>query len=141
MERKCRKVEQVQCSTARYVTLETTARFVLQKYHRCESVTSMLHNLNWKSLEWRRNAANLTMIYKIQHNLVAVNPALYLSPMAPRSTRSYLPTKFLYITSWQSHTTLWQFIFPEDDPPLELPPDSSPYSTICVTRGFQRRCS
>ena len=69
------------------------ARFVLQRYYRRDSVTSMIDHLGWKSLEWRRNAASLAMLYKIQHNLVAINPALYISPMTPSITRSYHPSK------------------------------------------------
>jgi hypothetical protein len=59
----------------------------------------MLEDLDWKSLEWRRNAASLAMIYKIQHNLVAIDPAIYISPMTPKATRSYHPTKLSTITS------------------------------------------
>ena len=84
------------------------ARFVLQNYHRRESVSAMMQQLQWKSLEWRRQAASLVMLYKIQHNIVAINPALYLSPMMPTTTRSFHPSKLQTITS---RTQLYQFSF------------------------------
>jgi hypothetical protein len=75
------------------------ARFVLQKYQRRESVSAMLQHLEWKSLEWRRQAASLALLYKIQFNLVAIKPAHYLLPMLPTNTRAYHPSKYQYITS------------------------------------------
>ena len=75
------------------------ARFVLQRYQRRDSVSSMLQELAWKSLEWRRQAASLSMLYKIQHNIVAINASHYLSPMIPSNNRSYHPCKLLTITS------------------------------------------
>ena len=64
-----------------------------------DSVISMLKELEWKSLEWRRNAASLTMLYKIQHNVVAINPSDYLTPMITSNTRNYHPNKLKTITS------------------------------------------
>jgi hypothetical protein len=39
----------------------------------------MLDHLEWNSLETRRNIAKVTMLYKITHNLVAINPDFYIS--------------------------------------------------------------
>ena len=74
------------------------ARFVLQRYQRRDSVTSMLKELEWKSLEWR-NAASLAMLYKIQHNMVAINPSDYLASMITSNTKNYHPNKLKTITS------------------------------------------
>ena len=41
------------------------ARFVKENYQRKASVTQMLQELNWASLEDRRTVARLTMLYKI----------------------------------------------------------------------------
>jgi hypothetical protein len=38
----------------------------------------MLNHLNWNTLENRRNINRVTMLYKITHNLVAIDPNLYL---------------------------------------------------------------
>ena len=56
------------------------ARYVLNRYHYSASVTEMLNELGWKSLEERRRNMRLTMMYKITNSLVAINGALYLRP-------------------------------------------------------------
>jgi hypothetical protein len=63
------KIERVQRRAARYVT---------KRYHNTSSVTSMLNHLNWNTLENRRNINRVSMLYKITHNLVAIDPNLYL---------------------------------------------------------------
>ena len=66
-----KQIEQVQ---------RNAARFVLNKpYNRQNpsSVTPMLQQLNWSSLEQRRNNFDLIFMYKIVHQLVAV-PVYYL---------------------------------------------------------------
>ena len=64
------EIEKVQRRAARY----TTGRF-----HNTSSVTSILDHLEWNSLETCRNIAKVTMLYKITHNLVAINPDFYIS--------------------------------------------------------------
>ena len=63
------KIESVQRRAARYVT---------KRYLNTSSVTSMLIHLNWNTLENRRNINRVTMLYKITHNLVAIDHNLYL---------------------------------------------------------------
>ena len=75
------------------------ARFVLQNYQRRDSVTAMLAELEWKSLEWRRQAASLTLLYKIRSNLVAISASDYLTPAIPSNTRAYHPSRYQIITS------------------------------------------
>ena len=55
------QIEKVQRRAARYVT---------NRYHNTSSVTDMLHNLNWSSLEIRRTRVRLIMFYKIIHILL-----------------------------------------------------------------------
>ncbi|XP_072046448.1 uncharacterized protein [Amphiura filiformis] len=91
------------------------ARFVLHRYHRRESVTAMLQELQWTSLEERRKTSSLLLLYKIKHSIVAVIPACYLTPMVPSITRSYHPDKFqripariqLYRYSFFPRTVVW----------------------------------
>ena len=73
------------------------ARFVHHNYHRSDSVSSMIAALEWQSLEQRRQAASLTMMYKIRLNLVAINPAHL--PLLPTNTRAYHLNKYQSITS------------------------------------------
>ena len=48
------------------------ARFVLNRWGLKDSVTEMLSNLKWSSLENRRKQSRLTMFYKIHNNLVPI---------------------------------------------------------------------
>ena len=50
------------------------ARFVKHRYHNISSVTDLLEDLKWKSLETRRKESRLTMMYKIVNKQVAINP-------------------------------------------------------------------
>ena len=54
----------------------------------------MLEELQWDSLETRRQAASLVLMFKIQSGTVAINPAHYLTPRTPSITRSYHPNQF-----------------------------------------------
>ena len=52
-------IEKVQRRAARYTTMATG------RFHNTSSVTSMLDQLEWNSLETHRNIAKVTMLYKI----------------------------------------------------------------------------
>ena len=70
-QKNIKKVEQIQRSSARYVT---------GNYARTSSVTSMLNDLQWDSLESRRLQSRLNIIiYKIRYGLVAINQRIYLT--------------------------------------------------------------
>ena len=74
------KLEAVQRRAARYVT---------RRYHNTSSVTNMLCHLEWQTLEQRRIATNLTMLYKITNNIVTVPIHTYLTPWTRPPTRSH----------------------------------------------------
>ena len=92
------------------------ARFVNNNYDYRASVTDMISNLNWESLESRRQKARLSMLYKIQNNLIAIAPPPFLhAPQRPRpgyphqlqvvyvSTESYKNSFFIRtIRQWNS---------------------------------------
>ncbi|XP_072041438.1 uncharacterized protein [Amphiura filiformis] len=84
------------------------ARFVTNNYRRRESVTAMLRDLQWTSLESRRQAASLILMYRIHHHQIAINPDNYLTPMVQSSTRSYHPLKYQAI---QSRIQLYRYSF------------------------------
>ena len=65
------RLEMVQRRAARYVT---------NRYHNTSSVSSMIEDLNWKSLEDRRKIARLTMMYKLANGMVLVNTEDRLIP-------------------------------------------------------------
>ena len=49
------------------------ARFALNDYSRYSSVSSMLHHLQWPTLENRRTYLKLLLFYKIEKSLVDIN--------------------------------------------------------------------
>jgi hypothetical protein len=75
----------------------------------------MLNHLNWNTLENRRNINRVTMLYKITHNLVAVDPNLYLVKQPIMHTRNsnilqyqLFNTRTNYFKySFFPHTVLW----------------------------------
>ena len=70
------------------------ARYVLDRYHYSASVTEMLNELGWKSLEKRRKYMRLIMMYKIANSLVAINVTNYLKPCL-RQNRNYNDFAFI----------------------------------------------
>ena len=46
------------------------ARFVLNRYHNTSSVSRLIEQLRWASLEQRRKTTRLGTIYKIHHGLI-----------------------------------------------------------------------
>ena len=64
-------------------------RFVFNKFSAYSSVTSMLSQLNWQSLEVRRTNAIITMFYKVINNLICIDFSQDLQPVLS-STRGYL---------------------------------------------------
>ena len=56
------------------------ARYVLHIHRNKSNVTSMLHSLNWRSIENRRKDMRLCMMYKIDRGLVAISKEERLIP-------------------------------------------------------------
>ena len=54
------------------------ARFATRDYQRTSSVTSMLRQLQWQSLQSRRETAQVTMMYRIVYHLVDIPADQYL---------------------------------------------------------------
>ena len=70
--------------------LRRAARFVLRRYRNTSSVSNMIDELRWPSLQDRRRAARLTMLYKIRHKLVCTNNfTMKLQPAVARQRRGH----------------------------------------------------
>ena len=69
------------------------ARFVTGRYRNTSSVTDMLDYLGWGTHESRRTKLQLTVFYKISHDLIAIPHSRYLIP-ASKKTRSAHSFKF-----------------------------------------------
>ena len=72
------------------------ARFVVGDYRRTSSVTDMLNNLGWQSLETRRREARLILMYKVIHGLVAVPHEDHIKLNTTKTRDSALSTQRLY---------------------------------------------
>ena len=69
------------------------ARWVSNSYSSYDSVSAMLSNLGWRSLEYRRNDSRLAMFYMIQYGLIALPmPSYFERPI--RITRHMHPLSF-----------------------------------------------
>ena len=87
------KLESVQRRAARWATRD----------YRCtSSVTSMLQDLNWRTLDQRRIDSRLMMMYKATHDLVAIPALDYLTPDL-RQSRHIHPLAFVQIPTLKDY--------------------------------------
>jgi len=66
----------------------SAARFVFNGFSRCSSVTSLLNQLNWPSLQLRRNQSSLIMFFKIIHNLANIPHSFFHTPPVVQTSLS-----------------------------------------------------
>jgi hypothetical protein len=78
------------------MTQRRAARYATNRYRNTSSVTSMLQDLQWETLEHRRSKMQLVMMYKIVNGLVDISASDYLTPPS-RSTRSSHSLKYRQI--------------------------------------------
>ncbi|XP_071479335.1 uncharacterized protein B0403.1-like [Diadema antillarum] len=73
------------------------ARYVLNRYHNTSSVSEMLEQLGWPSLQKRREASRgaLTMLYKMHNSLVDINMDHHPIHPITRQTRTVHPYGYL----------------------------------------------
>ena len=84
------------------------ARFVTNDYGRTSSVTKMMANLGWDTLQKRRDLARLSLMYRIVHELVDIPVEPYLIPLTSL-TRGH-DSRFHQIRT--SNTTYQYSFFP-----------------------------
>ena len=65
------------------------ARYVCNRHHNTSSVTDMLDQLGWESLQERRARARLCMVYKIVTTLVAIPAPNYFIPAHSRTRQNH----------------------------------------------------
>ena len=71
------------------------ARFVIGDYSKTSgTVTNILQQLNWPTLEQRRKESRLINLYKIQHENIAIPLPDYIQRQQASNTRQYHPSKF-----------------------------------------------
>ena len=67
-----------------------SARWATRDYQRNSSVTQMIKDINWRTLEQRRIDSQLTLMYKITYDLVTIPAADYLIPNTRQSRHNHL---------------------------------------------------
>ena len=88
------KLESVQCRAVWWATRD---------YRQTSSVTTMLGNLNWRTLDQRRIDSRLAMMYKVTYDLVAIPAYAYLIPNRRDS-------KFIHPSGIQTDPNLYQLL-------------------------------
>ena len=73
------RLEMVQRRAARYIT---------NRYHNTSSVSSMIEQLEWTTLEERRKHIRLLMMYKLKNNNVRVDASMSSSKLIPNERPS-----------------------------------------------------
>ena len=63
------------------------ARFCTQNYQQTASVTDMIKELGWDSLESRRKKARLNLMYKLTHKLINIDTANHVESHSEMRTR------------------------------------------------------
>ena len=58
-------------------------------FSRESSVTSMLKELKWPTLQQRRTNTKVVMMYRIVHHLIAISSQMYLTHATTRTTRGH----------------------------------------------------
>ena len=73
---------------------QRATRWVLSDYSRTSSVSLMLHQLSWPTLQIRRNISRLQLFYKIFHHQISLSTTTYYLPVT-RDTQHYHPYHFI----------------------------------------------
>ena len=85
------------------------ARFVTNEYKRVEgTVTKILDDLQWPSLEQRRKNNRLAIMYKIQNDQIAIPIPANVRSQTAIQTRQYHPQRFSIVPS---HTDAYKYSF------------------------------
>ncbi len=85
-------------------------RFVKNDHRRTSSVTAMMADLHWKSLEHHRAYQQLTMFYKINHEIVNISIPPYIIPVSYR-LYSIRNSHILKFTQLYCRTDIYAFSF------------------------------
>ena len=96
------KLEMIQHQAARFVFNRPWNR------HQRDSITDMLKELNWPSLQDRRRHARLILMYKITNHLLFVPDRCLPTPSHLTSTRAHHPQKFSHP---QSKVDIYRYSF------------------------------
>ena len=108
------KVEKVQ---------RTAARWTCRRWRNTSSVSEMLDELEWPSLESRRERSSLTFFYKIHSGTVSLDKDKYLTP-APNLRRTRASHESQYTRPFAYSDALKNSFFPRTIPVWNSLPSS-----------------
>ena len=84
------------------------ARYTLNQYSYQSSVNAMLQHLCWPTLQQRRNLASVTMLCKLQHQLVSISNLHYLVPSRDHKfIQPFSPTNYHLYSFFPRTIRLW----------------------------------
>ena len=127
-QRNTKKLEQIQRSSARFVTKD---------YDRISSVSAMLQALNWTSLQDRRMFSRLHMLYKIRFGLVDIPWEQHLTPLSS-STRGH---SLRFLVPHTNITAYSNSFFPRTTREWNvLPVNPADYQTLDAFKDVLRVC-
>ena len=86
-----------------------SARYIYNDYRSDSSMSTMIENLHWDSLEIRRTKSSLVMFYKMINNLAAIPYEHYVKPIPNSTTRHSHQHKILPLSS--SKNAFYKFSF------------------------------
>ena len=87
------------------------ARYTLNQYSYQSSVSAMLQHLSWPTLQQRRNLASVTMLYKLQHQLVSISNLHYLVPSRDHKfIQPFSPTIYHLYSFFSRTIRLWNLL-------------------------------
>ena len=96
----------------------TAARWTCRRWRNTGTVGDMLDDLEWPSLENRREQSSLTFFYKIHSGTVDLDKDKYLTP-APNLRRTRASHESQYTSYFADSDALLKFFFPQDYPYVE----------------------
>ena len=79
------KIEMVQRRASRYTT---------NRFRNTSSVSSMIDQLQWESLESKRSKIQLALFFKVIHNLIDIPADNYMTPSTTRTRSAHLKKSF-----------------------------------------------
>ena len=96
----------------------TAARWTCRRWRNTSSVGDMFDELEWPSLETRREKSSLTFFYKIHSGTVSLDKDKYLTP-APNFRRTRASHESQYTRYFAYSDALKNSFFPQDYPYVE----------------------
>ena len=100
----------------------TAARWTCRRWRNASSVGDMLDELDWSSLETRREQSSLTFFYKIHSGTESLDKDKYLTP-APNLRRTGTSHESQY-TRYLAYFDALKFFFPRTIPMWNSLPSS-----------------